>query len=184
MKAMKWIRVLVFGAATLAGVVTAIGASLPREHTASRSLLVHRPATAVWTAISDFRAAPSWRKDVRSVERGPDRNGHPVWIEQGANGTLPMEVVEADAPSKLVTRIADPNLPFGGTWTYRVEPGPGGSTRLTITEEGWVSNPIFRFVSRVVLGRYATIDAYLNSLAKKFADASSALTARLDMLIV
>ena len=69
--------------------------------------------------------------------------------------------------SWLVLRIADPTLPFGGTWTYIVKAAPAGST-LTITEDGFVSNPLFRFMSRFVFGHYATIDTYLKNVAKKF----------------
>jgi hypothetical protein len=69
----------------------------------------------------------------------------------------------------LVVRIADPKLPFGGTWTYEIAPIPKGSS-LRIREDGEVYNPLFRFLSRFVFGHSATIDAYLKSLAKKFGE--------------
>jgi hypothetical protein len=37
---------------------------------------------------------------------------------------------------------------------------------LTITEEGEIYNPVFRFVSRFVIGYTATIDGYLARLAQ------------------
>ena len=70
---------------------------------------------------------------------------------------------------RMVTRIADKNPPYGGTWTYEIEPGDGSSA-LHITEHGEVYNPIFRFVSRFVMGHTATIDASLRALAKKFGE--------------
>jgi hypothetical protein len=169
---MKWIVIVILVLTSLGIIVSAIGALLPRDHIAARTLVVHQPPDMVWSVISDFPAAPSWRKDVMRVERGPDQHGHPVWIEHRSNGILPMEVVEADVPSKLVTRIADPHMPFGGTWTYRLTSDSGG-TKLTIIEEGWVSNPIFRFVSRFVMGHHATIDTYLRSIAAKFNEPAS-----------
>jgi hypothetical protein len=39
---------------------------------------------------------------------------------------------------------------------------------LNITERGEIYNPIFRFVSRFVLGHTATLDAYLQNVARKF----------------
>jgi hypothetical protein len=66
-----------------------------------------------------------------------------------------------------VTRIADPHLPFGGTWTYEVAPAVGGGSTLTITENGEVYNLVFRFISRFVMGYTATIDRYLEALRKK-----------------
>jgi len=38
-------------------------------------------------------------------------------------------------------------------------------TLLTITEDDEVYNPIYRFVSRFIIGHTQTIDSYLNDLA-------------------
>ena len=57
---------------------------------------------------------------------------------------IPLQVTEAIPPRRLVTRIADPNLPWGGTWTTEITPAPGGSV-MRITEDGYVNNPLFRF---------------------------------------
>jgi hypothetical protein len=63
----------------------------------------------------------------------------------------------------MKVKIADPDLPFGGTWTYTLTPA-GTGTRLQITEEGAVHNVLFRFVSRFVIGHTASIDRYLADL--------------------
>jgi hypothetical protein len=76
-------------------------------------------------------------------------------------------VVESQPPHRLVTRVAETEKNFGGTWTMAIAAVPDGST-LTITEDGWVANPIFRFVSRLVIGHHATMDALLKDVAKKF----------------
>jgi len=81
-----------------------------------------------------------------------------------------METVEMTPPRKLVNRIADSSLPFGGTWTFEIQPVADGAT-LRITENGFVTNPVFRFVSRFVLGYTSEIEKYLRSLAKKFGEA-------------
>ncbi len=62
-----------------------------------------------------------------------------------------------------MTRIADPDLPFGGTWTFELAPEAGG-TRLTITERGEIRNPIFRTMSRFVFGYGATMETFLAEL--------------------
>jgi hypothetical protein len=69
-------------------------------------------------------------------------------------------------------RIADPDLPFGGTWTYDITPDADGS-RLKITEHGEVYNPIFRFMARCVFGHERTMKAYLSALEKKLASESA-----------
>ena len=49
-------------------------------------------------------------------------------------------------------------------WLFeRIAPAPGGSA-VTITEDGEVYNPIFRFMSRFVFGYYATLDEFVGTL--------------------
>jgi hypothetical protein len=48
-------------------------------------------------------------------------------------------------------------------WTLKLEP-MDGSTMLRITEQGEVYNPVFRFVSRFVIGQTRTIETYLRNL--------------------
>ena len=114
--------------------------------------------------ITDVQAFPSWRSDVAAVQllaTSPRLR----WTEQGPEGSITFEVAEFSPPAKLVSRIADADLPFGGTWTYDLR-GAGGETTLTITERGEVYNPVYRFVSRFVLGHRATIDRYLSDLER------------------
>lgn len=74
-----------------------------------------------------------------------------------------------DAPRRLVSRIADPKLPFGGTWTLEIAPTEEGAT-LRITERGYMTNPFFRFMSQFVFGQTGAMESYLRSLAKKFGE--------------
>ncbi len=76
----------------------------------------------------------------------------------------------ADVPAqRMVTRIRDTDLGYSGQWTYSFTPENGG-TRVTIREDGEVSNVLFRFMSRYVFGQTSTIDGYLTSLAKHFGE--------------
>jgi uncharacterized protein YndB with AHSA1/START domain len=147
-------------------VVLIVGWMLPVKHQASRSATVAGPPEQVWRLVTEVDAFPTWRSDVKTVTRLPDRDGHIVWVEEGSNGRMTMAVERSEAPRQLVTRIADPDLPFGGTWTYVIAPAPNGTT-LTITEDGEVYNPIFRFMSRFVFGHEATMAAYLSAAEKK-----------------
>lgn len=150
--------------AALIGLVVLTGYALPVEHVASRTATVAQPGDRVFAALTDIDGYPQWRTDVNSVEvlsTAPPRR----WRERGGNGDITFEVTEAQPPSRLVTRIADPDLPFGGTWTYDLAP-EGTGTRLTITEHGEVYNPIFRFMSRFVFGHTATMDQFLADLKK------------------
>ena len=82
--------------------------------------------------------------------------------------TIPLYFERLERPSLLVARIADPSLPFGGTWTYRIVPAAAGS-QVTITEDGEVYNPFFRFMSRFVFGHAATIEEFVKNLEARAA---------------
>ena len=166
---MRWILIVVIAVAVLVVASWVVGLLLPKGHTAARTLHLKQQPEAVWGVISDAQAMPSWRLNVAKVERLADQNGHPVWRETYKNGqALPLERVETLPPKRLVGRIADPKLPFGGTWTYEITPVADGCT-VTITERGEVYNPIFRLVSRF-MNQAATIESYLTYLARKFGE--------------
>jgi hypothetical protein len=155
--------------ASLLVLITVIGALLPRNHVATRIGRYRQPPETIWKAITDVDAMPSWREGLKSVEHLPDRNGLPAHLEITTNEKLPFETTEMIPLQKLVTRIADPKLPFGGTWTLEIAPLVDGAT-LRITENGYVSNPFFRFMSKFVFSQTSTMEIYLKSLAKKFGE--------------
>lgn len=154
--------------AALIAAVLVIGMALPQNHTASRTARLSASPDTIWPLITDFTRYPEWRKDVTSVERVESR-GAPSWRELSGGDRMTYEAVVWEAPSHLVTHIADKGLPFGGSWDYRLIPA-GAGTQITITENGEVYNPLFRFVSRFVMGHTATIDKYLADLSAKVGD--------------
>ena len=150
--------------------IAAVGSFLPQGHTASRTLTLAQSPEAVWQTIIDRAHQPAWRTDLKSIEPFPNRDGHEVWQEVSKRGDrLTFELIESLPPRRLVTRIADKDLPFGGRWEYELTPS-GNGCHLTITEIGEVYNPIFRFISRFVIGHTATIEQYLKALAAKFGE--------------
>jgi uncharacterized protein YndB with AHSA1/START domain len=166
---MKWILIVVGVIAGLIGLIAIIGSLMPKSHTASRSTVINKSPEVLWQAITDFAAFPQWRTDIKNVEALPDREGHKVWREDGKNGMLTLETIEASPPSRLVLRIADPDLPYGGTWTYELQ-STGAGSRLTITEDGEIYNPIFRFMGRLFFSPTASIETYLKALGKKYGE--------------
>jgi hypothetical protein len=122
----------------LIAVIALIGLTLPKNHVASRTVRLRRPQAEVFAACIRYAADPKWRDELK------------------------LEIVDSESPSKLVTKIG-PGLPFGGTWTYELST-QGDETVLTVTERGEVYNPIFRFVSRFVMGHNATLDKFIASL--------------------
>lgn len=166
---MKWVLIVVGALAALVAIVALVGAMLPRDHVATMTTVIPAPPESVWAALTDVGAYAVWRPDVKRVEvlsQPPALS----WREHGTNGTITFAVEAFEPPRRMVGRIADQNLPFGGAWEYVLAPENGDTsrTRLTITERGHVTNPIFRFVSRFVMGHHATLDAYLKALGRKF----------------
>lgn len=152
--------------------VVVIGYTLPEQHVAARAISLRQQPADVFALITNFKEEPSWRSDVQQVELLPDRDGHTGFREKSRQGALTFEVLESNPPQRLVTRIADKDLPFGGEWIFEVSPLPSGC-RLNITERGEIYNPVFRFVSRFILGYGATLDSYLNNVAHKFGETAT-----------
>lgn len=149
--------------------IALIGSRLPRQHSASRSVLLHKSPESVYAVTRDFASMPKWRADVRDVKVTSEANGRVQFREDGKNGTVNYELTEDVPGRRMVTRITDTDLGYSGKWTY-VFVAEGANTRLTITEDGEVSNVIFRFLSRYAFGHTATIDTYLTSLARHFGE--------------
>jgi hypothetical protein len=156
---MKWLIYGGLAVVAIAAIVMMIGALLPKGHVASRTMVLKAPADQVFALI----AGPS---DWRGLKYERLAESPLKWRETDSNGAITYERVETVAPSRIVNRIADPTLPFGGCWTYEVAPN-GSGTELTITENGEVYNPLFRFVSRFVMGHTATIEKYQRDLAAR-----------------
>ncbi len=161
-------RILItVGSVALLVVVTAlVGMTLPKDHRASRTVSLSADPPAVFAVVSDFLAYPQWRSDVKSVVVDRPVGVGALIHEDGANGPIPYRVEVFEPPDRLVLRIADPSLPFGGTWTYELK-NAGAGTDLTLTEDGEVHNPIFRVMQKIFFSPYETIDTYLEDLQKR-----------------
>ena len=131
-----WSGMVVGVLAVLVILAAGIGAALPVKHKAVRSKTFAVPAPRLWELA------------LALYHRSND-------------GTYTVQ--EEHAPQRLVTAIIRKDLPYGGSWTYDFK-SRGQETTLTITEDGEVYNPIFRFVSRFITGHERSIDAYLAAL--------------------
>jgi hypothetical protein len=165
------VAAIIVGLVLLVGIIALVGSTLPPEHVASRSIFLHRSPSAVYAVVRDFGSAPKWRTDVTQVDVETQPNGSVYFREAGSNDTVNYELVEDVPAQRIVTKIRDTDLGYSGQWTYTFAAENGG-TRLTIREDGVVSNVIFRFMSRYVFGHTATIDSYLAALAKHFGEKS------------
>jgi uncharacterized protein YndB with AHSA1/START domain len=169
--------VAVLAIVILLAAITVIGALLPREHRATGTAEFRRDPRTVWTVITDFPALAAWMPGVTQVAPAAPSDGHPRWALTTEEGRMTIEVVELTPPRRLVTRIVEDGLPFGGTWTYDLSPTATG-TRLTIVEDGWISNPLYRFFARYVFGLSTTIEGSLRALGRRLGETVTPVTSQ------
>ena len=146
--------------------VVFVGRSLPVSHVASRGERFESGRDAVWRIITDVGAYASWRSDVTRIDVLPPVDGRPAWREVSGRDAVEYVADEMVVPERFVVRITSTGLPYGGRWIYELTPN-GTGTRLTITEEGEVYNPLFRFLMKYMFGETATIEKYLGALGKR-----------------
>ncbi|MEP7327256.1 MAG: SRPBCC family protein [Gemmatimonadota bacterium] len=166
---MKWV-ILVAGVIVGIGLLmVVIGLLLPRNHIATSQVELKQPIDSVWATVRALGDTPSFWPELKSASRMPDVEGKETWGQTMKNGfNLPLVIDEERPPNLLVTRIVAKHAPFGGVWRYSLEPVNSG-TRITVTEDGWVSNPMFRVISRL-MGHHTTLDSYLKGLSRKFGE--------------
>ena len=167
---MKWVLLAVVVLIALIVIMAVIGAFLRREHVAGSSITLQQPPDSVWRVVRDQGSVTQWWPAMRMARRITNPDGRERW-QQTLSGNEMTFVVEADEPPRrLVTRIeASPGAPFGGSWTFEIAPDAAGS-RVTVTERGWIANPIFRFLARFVFGYHRTLEGYLIALGKRFGE--------------
>jgi len=159
------------GIAALVGAMACAGLTIPRRHIARRTARYARRPEEVYAAITAYEELPQWQPGVARVEILPPRAGKARYRTHGKFGAMTLVVEEAVPPRRVVGRIDEPELGFGGTWIYEIAPVDGGAT-LTITEDGFISNPIFRALARFVFGYHRTMEGYLRGLGRKFGEAT------------
>jgi len=147
-----------------------IGAFVARDHRATSTISLRQSPDSVWKVVRDLGGITAWFPAMQQSERLPDRDGHEVWHQKLSGFDVPIIVLESSPRRKLVTQI-DPTAggAFGGTWTYELAPDSAG-TRISVTEAGWISNPVFRFMSRFLFGYYGSLDKYLRALGTRFGE--------------
>ena len=133
---MKWIVIIVAIVLVPVILIAIIGATRPMDHVATVTATLAASDSAVWAALQQDIAG----FDTKTV------------------------IKESVARHRLVREVL-PGQGYSGSWTYELAP-EGTGTRLTITERGHVSNPVFRFFMMFMDPR-ATMRKYVAALEQK-----------------
>jgi len=164
MRVVKVLGLLLLLLAMVFLVIYIMGSRLPNAHTATASVVIDAPQQHVWDMIEDVGAQPSWRTGLKSVQMLPPQKGQTCWLETGSMGKMPLCEVLAAPTALRVVRIADPDLPYGGIWTYQLEAIGPQQTRLTVTENGTTGPAVWRFVGHYIFHEDTQIKSYENAL--------------------
>ena len=163
----RWLAWVSGGFLLLGLAVAGVGALLPADHRASASVTLPSAPDSVWAVVRNLGGYPAWWPWMRSITRVPGAPGE-AWRQESRHGDVMTVDVTEPAPRTMVTTILDEDLPFGGTWTYAVAADSGGA-RVTVTEDGVIHNPLFRFMARFVFGYDGTLKDYLAALEARVA---------------
>jgi hypothetical protein len=98
---------------------------------------IEAPTTTVWNLLTDLRAQSKWNSTLTSIE-GKIALGERVSfkVPEAPGQTFSPKVVVYDAPTSMVWRLNRWPL-LVSERTYRLTPGPHGSTELAIDEVFW-----------------------------------------------
>jgi hypothetical protein len=127
-------------------VMAMVGAGLPQKHVVTRRKSFAAPPERVWSALLSIRQLPYDRSDLRAVDQGV-ATAPPTAIEVvGSPVAITFETFRP--PRTLVVRTTEPDVAYGGTWTFELELETAQITRLTVTEEAAVRGRLVRFAVR------------------------------------
>jgi len=143
------------------------GYLLPARRATVRSKHFDASAEQVWT-IAD--GPPDWMPNVRKYRALPSTGAHRRWqVTSPAGQRAALVITEEEAPTSLATRIESGNPPYVRSWTYRIIGNTDGC-KVTITETREIYSPLFRFISRFVLGSGAAVDEQMRALERRIGE--------------
>lgn len=170
----RWTGTIFFALVFIFLVLTGIGTSLPIEHQATCTTAIDAPAKALFDQVSDDATSVRWRPDIASAVLVNGSGPTAVWRETDTHGNALTYRTTAYVEGQKLTRTIDyvPGMAFAGKWIYEfvalpaVGLEPTYRTQLTITEDGMIYNPFFRFLARYVFGFTQTMQTYLTDAGR------------------
>ncbi len=166
---MKWILIILAAVVIVGLAISLVGTLLPREHKVTRATHFKCPPSLLYAVVHDFAAYPAWNSNAQTVEMLAPTNGRAAYRVISRHGAVTYVVTDDLPAEKLVLKIADENLPYGGSWNYAFTSDRSG-TRLEITEQGFIKKPVFRFFARFVFGYTRSIETCFRDLKRKLGE--------------
>ena len=127
-------------------VMILLGSGMATHHVVTRRKSFAAPAEKVWSALLSIRQLPIDRSDLRAVDQGTATQ--PPSAIEVVGSPVKIEIETFRPPRSLVVKTIDPDIPYGGTWTFVLEPDGDQLTRLTVVEDAEVHGRLLRFAVR------------------------------------
>ena len=167
--ARSWTFYTLMSLVILAALAIAIALTLPEDYSFTRNIVISRSPDVVWRVIRDISGEQSWRQNLRTIERLPDRNGHEAWRLRNNDGqTVVLEVLQSVPPRRLAFEYE--GRPGIGIilWVIEIRPVANDS-QVALLQRSTFYPRTYRFLARFVYGT-SFADDFLKSLARKFGD--------------
>lgn len=146
-----------------------IGFLMPVKHQLSVSRQFAVDKKTIWQILVDFGHHANWRRDIVSAEKVSANDvANEIWQESDNHGNvIRYENRDIIKEQSLKRVIVSKHLAFGGSWTFNLasdDSQPQAQATLTITENGEVYNPMFRFLGKTVFGFDTSMRRFLEDL--------------------
>ncbi len=140
------------------------GSFQPEHHISTIAFTLPKSPAVVWTALTDYGATPQWWPSVKKVRFETRPDGQTItWNTDPHGKEIGFRTLEEKAPIQLIREIVGDDLPVGGTWTYSFA-AEQTTTRLMLTEDGFIKSPFFRAITKL----FVKPDATLRDFEKNF----------------
>jgi hypothetical protein len=158
---MKWVFISLGILIVLIAIIYLIGSLMNVKHVATIQREFKKTSSnEILSLITNYKEYASWRSGIKELT--VDSVNH--WTEKNSHGDKVSYRLEmGDEKGKLMTRILNKDLTYGGFWEFTITTMDDGCS-VKIVENGEVYNPLFRFMAKYIFGHETTLKNYMNDL--------------------
>ncbi len=151
-------------------VMFVLGSGMATHHVVTRRKSFAAPAEKVWSALLSIRQLPIDRSELGTIDLGISTR--PPDTVEVVGSPVKIEIETFRPPRSLVVKTTDPDIPYGGTWTFTLEPDGDQLTKLTVVEDAEVHGRLLRFAVRTFGLDDSLVEGIFRAVKRKLAETS------------